>query len=140
MKAVSDCIICLFQQTINTIRLVDDHPDHHLEVIKKVAKHVETVSLDQTPAALSKFAYEAVTNVTGVLDPYDELKKETNRVALSLEPKLRKLIHQSDDPLDMALHVAVAGNIIDLGIGYEYDLEKDIDEIGCNLGDIIFKH
>ncbi len=42
MKAVPECIICLFQQTINTVRLVGDKPDHHFEVLKKVARYVET--------------------------------------------------------------------------------------------------
>ena len=44
-------------------------------------------------------------------------------------PELRTLIEQSRDPLDAALHVAVAGNVIDLGIGHKFDIEKDVRRI-----------
>ena len=116
MKAKSDCIVCMFRQALNTVRLVSDDPDTHLRVLTRLAEQVSNLSLDQTPANLSGPAYTTVTEITGVEDPYKEQKRESNKIALQMLPKLRRSVQQADDPLDAALHSAVAGNIIDLGI------------------------
>lgn len=44
-------------------------------------------------------------------------------------PALEKLVSEANDPLNAALHLAVAGNIIDVGIGHEYDLKQDVRAI-----------
>ena len=72
MKAKPDCIVCLFKQALNTARLVTDDPDVHRRVLGELARSVVDVTLDVTPAALSKAAYAAVATVTGVTDAYVE--------------------------------------------------------------------
>ena len=45
---------------------------------------------------------------------------------LELLPSLEAIVRRSKDPLKAAIHLAAAGNVIDLGIGHEFDLKKDI--------------
>jgi uncharacterized protein with ATP-grasp and redox domains len=131
MKARPDCIVCMFRQALNTARLVSDDPDVHYRVLNNLAARVVEQSFDQTPAALSKPAYEAVAEVTGVMDPYKAQRAETNAAALALLPRLRELVSAAADPLDAAVHAAAAGNIIDLGIGHEFDIERDVVGLMC---------
>ena len=56
-------------------------------------------------------------------DPYLELKRRSNRLALSCVPALRRRIRQESDPLAAALRVAAAGNIIDFGAKDHGDLD-----------------
>jgi uncharacterized protein with ATP-grasp and redox domains len=126
MKARPDCIVCMFRQALNTARLVTSDETLQLEILRRVARTVAEPDMNQTPAALSKPAYAIIANVTGVRDPYRLSKHETNRVAMGLLPALRERIASSPDPLDTALHVAAAGNVIDLGIGHEFDIEQDV--------------
>ena len=130
MKARPDCIACMFKQALNTIRILTDNTEPQTQVMRSLAHRVaDTLSLNKTPAALSQPVYEIITEITGVADPYENIKTETNRLALSLLPDLTNRVHNATDPLDAALHVAAAGNIIDMGIGHEFDMEKDIIRI-----------
>lgn len=121
-----ECIVCAYRQALNTTRIVTDDEATQLGVLSRVAQSLQNASLDQTPAALSQPVYAIVSEVTGVPDPYVQAKAETNRQAMALLPKLEALVRSSDDPLHAALRLAVAGNIIDLGIGHAFDLERDV--------------
>ncbi len=126
MKARPDCLACVHKQAENTARCATRDPELQRQVLRKVAEYAKTASLDQTPAALSYPLYGIVAEVTGVKDPYGKQKEETNRTALALAPDLKRLIEGSRDPLDTAVHVAAAGNIIDLGIGHAFDIDQDV--------------
>jgi len=129
MKARPDCVLCLFKQALNTVRFVTSDPRVHERVLRRVAAETSRQRLSQTPTALSQHVYRIVSEVTGVKDPYRKQKDETNRIALRLLPTLRRKVRRARDPLDAALHVAVAGNIIDLGIGQKFDIETDIHRL-----------
>jgi uncharacterized protein with ATP-grasp and redox domains len=86
---------------------------------------------NDSPASLSMTAYQLAAKHSGKADPYAALKKAQNELALSLEDAMRERIRQSDEPLVTALHLAAAGNVIDLGIleSHEIDIEKVIEEV-----------
>lgn len=127
MKSRPECIVCLFTQALNTVKVVSDDPAVQLEVLRRLMSRVAGATLEQTPARLSRPAYEVVAEVTGVSDPYRELKQESNRLALQMLPLLTSEVVRAPDPLEAALHAAAAGNVIDLGIGgHVFDIERDV--------------
>lgn len=129
MKAKPECFLCVFQQALNTVRLVSDDEEVHHRVLAAVAARMAEATLSQTPAGLSKPAYELVSAITGVADPYKAKKQASNADALALLPRLRERVEAALDPLGAAVKAAAAGNIIDLGIGQSFNLEHDIDTI-----------
>ena len=129
MKAKPECFLCVFRQALNTVRLVSDDEETHRRVLAAVAERMAEATLNQTPASLSKPAYELVSAITGVADPYKRHKKSSNADALALLPRLRERVETAADPLGAAVKAAAAGNIIDLGIGHSFHLERDIDTI-----------
>lgn len=129
MKSELECILCLFKQGVNTARIVTSDPQVHREILNRIAAGVENIDLNRTPAELSKRVYSIVSDVTGIADPYSNAKKQSNREALSIIPDVERMIAGSDDPLVTALHVAVAGNVIDLGIGHEFNLAEDVRKL-----------
>jgi uncharacterized protein with ATP-grasp and redox domains len=116
-------------QARNTARIVTEDDQHHQEILKTSAQLIEQTDLELSPAENSKPIYDIVTHVTGIQDPYLDLKRKSNEEALRLLPDLQRTVDQAEDRLAAALHVAVAGNIIDLGIGHTYDLHRDVDVI-----------
>lgn len=126
MKAVPECVVCAFRQALNTARQVSADPAFHVRLLERLAHCPQCFNMDQTPAALSQPVYSLVSELSGVADPYRATKDETNRTALGIMPDLRQRIAAAPDPLDAALHAAVAGNIIDLGIGHKFDIGKDV--------------
>jgi uncharacterized protein with ATP-grasp and redox domains len=65
--------------------------------------------------SLAQRIHRRLREMTGIDDPYRAQKDQHNRLALQLLPGLRKQVEASDDPLMTAAHLAIAGNIIDLG-------------------------
>jgi uncharacterized protein with ATP-grasp and redox domains len=127
MKAAPDCIECMFRQALNTARKATDDPIKQLKVLARLRE--TPFDLDQTPAAFSQPAYAAVNDILDIDDPYVADKQETNQAALKLLPTIQEKVDASDNPLDAALHAAVAGNIIDLGVGSSFNLATDIQSI-----------
>ena len=126
MKATTDCVVCLFRQALNTARVATSDAAAHSRILLRLAAEVPHLSLDQTPAAMSKIVYSIVSEVTGVADPYQDLKRKTNEAALRVLTDLEQAVLSAPDALDAAVHLAVAGNIIDLGIGHAFDIDTDI--------------
>jgi len=129
MKAKPDCIVCMFRQALNTLRLITDDPEVHRKVLSKIARWISDTSLYDTPAGISQPVYDIIAEATGVWDPYEKQKKESNEIALILLPALKSIVDTAEDPLDAALHIAAAGNTIDLGIDHKFNIEKDVPEI-----------
>ena len=129
MKAQPECLACMFRQALNTARAATANPKAHTAILLRLAKALQGVDMDRAPAAISTPVYEIVHDVTGVRDPYAPHKKETNQAAMELLPSLETTVRRSRDPLKAALHLAAAGNIIDLGIGHAFDLKKDVIRI-----------
>lgn len=129
IKSELDCLVCLIKQGLNTARLATEDEEKQRKIVNLVSREIEKVDLNFPPAYISKVVYEIVTEITGVEDPFKSVKERSNREALSMFPELKKIVSSSRDPLYSALHAAVAGNIIDLGIGHSYDLSKDVKVI-----------
>jgi uncharacterized protein with ATP-grasp and redox domains len=126
MKVRNACIPCMIAQTYNTAVLCTDDPEAQRAILDEALRRYADMKLDSTPGFHSQVAYEVCRELSGVQDPYATLKYESNAAALTLLPGLRKQLAASDDPLRDALLLAVAGNIIDLGLAQEYDLTEDI--------------
>jgi hypothetical protein len=126
MNATLGCIPCFVKQALTAIRL--STPDLALQqkILDEVLRSIQGLSLDATPALLSHAVYAVVREMTGVADPFERAKHETNQRALALLPELRRRIAASPDPLYAAVKIALFGNVVDLGIGHAFDIERDL--------------
>lgn len=116
MKATLDCLECIASQALRAARVATNDPGLQRRILDETVKRIPEMDLAKTPAELSLVIYELAAALTGNNDPYLALKHEQNEAALALEPELRSMVETSPDPLATALHLAAAGNIIDLGI------------------------
>ena len=55
-----------------------------------------------------------VRRETGAADPYRQAKDDSTRQALALYPRLKSLVAEADDPLETAVRLSIAGNIIEI--------------------------
>jgi uncharacterized protein with ATP-grasp and redox domains len=59
---------------------------------------------------------------SGKSDPYQRLKKESNRVAMDLLPVARKFYEQADNKLEALMRIASAANSMEFGVkGHDFD-------------------
>ena len=122
MKAKTDCMPCIFKQSLATIRHITNDEKTIESVMKKIVEVYSERSLQTTPAYYSQAAYEIISKETGVEDPFFDEKKKFNELVVSMIPNCHAELEKSNDPLVTGAHLAVAGNIIDLGIGGGLDI------------------
>jgi uncharacterized protein with ATP-grasp and redox domains len=129
MKAYLDCYPCFLAQTLKTARFVTSDVGVLRNILDEVGLALAGRSLDVPPPVISQAVYRIIANRLGVRDPYREIKQACIRQALSLVPRLKRLVVESPDRLWTAAKLAIAGNVIDFGANADFNLEADVDQI-----------
>lgn len=129
MNTCLECLPCIFRQTLDAVRRVSDDPAFHEQVVREVAGWVQTTDLNQPPPVLAQRIHRFLRERTGVADPYAAAKARDNALALSLLPELEERLAQSADPLFLAVRLAIAGNLIDLGPKHELSAHEILGTI-----------
>ncbi len=131
MKLRLDCVVCIAKQALKAARLATNDPKVQEEVLRRVMRRLTEMEWVGTPPQLVRASRvaELIEELTGVSDPYRELKKASNDEALAMVGEVRALIASHDDPLRAAVKVAIAGNIIDFAAVEAYDLKATIERV-----------
>jgi len=129
VKVYLDCFPCFMRQALDAARMATDDPAVQREVLDRVAELLPAVPLDSTPVDMGQLVHRLVQEVTGVADPYEAVKKESNDLGLKFYPTLKSQVQGSEDPLLTALKIAGAGNIIDFGPKLTVDPNRSIEQI-----------
>ena len=131
MQTYLDCIPCFIRQALDASRLATDDKKLQEQVVQKVAVLTNELDMSQSPPLMGQKIHRLIRELVGIEDPYRRVKSKFNEAALKLYPKMRQEIINSDQPLDTAVRLAIAGNVIDFGVNgtlKESDLEKVISE------------
>ncbi len=129
MKTFLDCVPCFMSQALRAGRMATDNDKLIKEVLDEVGSMISEIPLEHTPPETGDRIYQKVRQITGVEDPYHSKKKVHIKEALALYPELREMIQRSKNRLLMAVRLAIAGNVIDLGVGRSYNLKEEIGRI-----------
>jgi len=129
MKTFLDCIPCFVRQALDSVRLITDDENIHEEVLRNVLDLAGKMDLHQSPAAMGRHIHQHIRQLTGTNDPYRKIKDRFNQLALSLLPDLKSRIQKSSTPLETAVRLAIAGNIIDFGVTSQLDDSHVLDAI-----------
>ena len=130
MKIKLDCIPCKQRQVLECLRMNDQDEESQKKVLRKVIDALINADWTSTPIDLTTKIHKIVREETGIKDPYKKVKDEYNEIALGLYPRIKKIINKSSDPLNTAVRIAIAGNIIDFGPKRDQDInvEKTIED------------
>jgi len=99
------------------------------KVLDEVGDMIKTIPMESTPPETGVRIYEKIGEITGNNDTYKEIKKANIAEALSLVPMLEEIVRKSEDSLLTALRIAIAGNVIDLGVNKAFNIKEDIHKI-----------
>jgi uncharacterized protein with ATP-grasp and redox domains len=129
MKTYLDCIPCFFKQALFAARAALDDEERIKQVLDRIGMLVSRIPLHSSPPETGREVYRTVREVTGINDPFKKLKAESVQQALKLYPGLKQMVEAAKDPLETAVRLAIAGNVIDFGANPHFELEKDIEEV-----------
>ena len=116
MRTALDCIPCFVRQSLEAARFVTDDPAVHERLLRDVLRRTAEMDLSQCPPVVAQAIHRTLRAMTGVDDPYRAVKDRFNQMALGMLPELEATVREAADPLAMTLRLAIAGNVIDLGV------------------------
>jgi uncharacterized protein with ATP-grasp and redox domains len=129
MRTYLDCYPCFLRQALEAARLAGADENKQYWVLQQVLDELHRFELTSTPPEMGYRVHQIVRQETAARDPYQNAKEASTRRALILYPRLKVLVAEADDPLKTAVRLSIAGNIIDLGVAQEYDLEGTIRRV-----------
>ncbi len=118
MKTDFECIPCFIRQTLATVRLTTDDPLIHEKALREILSVISQMDFQRSPVAMGRSIQRLIQQITGVDDPYKQLKRKFNRLALDLYPMLKQRVNTAPDQFEAAARLALAGNMIDFGSGH----------------------
>lgn len=127
MKTELECLPCFFRQIRRSLSYADVNGDQGRGIARMAERVIENASLDEVPARVSTHIHRILREETGV-DPYLQVKKTYNRLALDRLPALRRMSAEATDRLEGGARIAIAGNVIDFGIYENIDLDRSLEE------------
>lgn len=126
MKTYLDCYPCFLRQAVEAARLAGADDRQQREILGRVLDLLKEVSLSSVPPEIVRQVHRVVRDVTGVEDPYQEVKAQSTGEALALYPWLKTIVAEAEDGLETAARLSIAGNIIDMGPNPAYDLRDEV--------------
>ena len=131
MQTYLDCVPCFVRQALDSARRCTDVPAIHEQLLREALALAANLSFDSPPPVMGRLIHRRLRELTGQADPYRDAKQAANAFALQLYPALKQLVMCSGDPLATAVRLAIAGNVMDLGVKSgltESEIRSAIDE------------
>ena len=125
MKTYLDCFPCFISQALRAARIATNDEKKIETILDEVGMMLKNIPLGCPPPESARLIYHKVKEITGNLDPYKKIKKESTQKALSLYPFLENRLEKSKDRLLTAIQIAIAGNVIDFGADWDFDIESE---------------
>lgn len=133
MKIASDCVVCTARQAMRAIALSSDKDEWLKYAPLALRQLADCLRPDISPAYLGALMHRYVQQITGITDPYRELKRRSNIAARRL---LRRLPLDEID-LRRAVTLAVVGNAIDFGVSHKLEaMLEGLLEQGLAIDDV----
>jgi len=127
MKTYFDCIPCFVRQALEAGRFVTTDPKVHEQILREVLRAISEMDLKESPPRMGQRIHRLIRELTGNPDPYAEVKGRFNRLAMGMYRRLKRIARTAANPLETAVRLAIAGNIIDFGVRSTID-ESHVDE------------
>lgn len=85
-------------------------------MLRNVLRAASEMDLRGSPPVMCQHIHRLIRRLTGENDPYRRIKERFNHFALELYAELNERVKRSPEPLETAVRLAIAGNIIDSGV------------------------
>ncbi|MFO8109658.1 MAG: ARMT1-like domain-containing protein [Thermoplasmata archaeon] len=129
MKTYPDCIPCFQRQALQAARFISDEPELLESVLRGTMKCLSSMKWDTSPMLMANKVHSLVRDELGGVDPYQGVKKASNDIILKKYDELKKIVDDSSEPVNTAIRLSIAGNIIDYGAMNDFDLDRTISDV-----------
>lgn len=121
MRTYFDCIPCLIRQVLDSARLATADEAVQECILREALAAASVMDLRQPPPVMGQRLHQRIRELTGKSDPYREAKDRQNRTAGEFYARFRDAVSSAREGLEMAVRLAIAGNVIDLAVKSQLD-------------------
>jgi len=129
MKTYLDCYPCFLRQALSAARRAGASEELQQEILLNSMEELQSLPSGSTPPEIAYKIHKLVRDKSRMSDPYQLDKEQATQEALDLYPQLKEKVASAIDPLEMAVRIAIAGNIIDLGVTDSYDIKETLSRV-----------
>ena len=129
MEMYLECAICIQKQALQIGRIATNNERELERILRRTMQFVMEEDWHKSPLEMGRSVQDIIAEITGIEDPYKELKRQSNEAALKLIPKVKEKMKKVDDPLKIAIKAAIAGNIMDFGALASFDIERTLEDV-----------
>lgn len=129
IKVYFDCYPCLLRQVLDAISFLDLDEETSREILNKSMQDLITMEDNLTSSECAAQLHQNIIQKAGGVDPYRNVKEMSLEKAAEQIEYAREMIVSSQDPLETALKICTAGNIIDFGPAADFDLRNAIEHV-----------
>ncbi len=129
-----ECIHCLIEQIYKAFNLLNPSTPTELiiETQRKLMEYLSKDGILKLPGPIiGRITYNLLAEALGDSDPYKELKRTYNKIAMKYYDQAKERMKKSNDPLLEAVVFAALGNTIDFGTSHGLDLAHDIESFSA---------
>ena len=122
MKVSAECVSCLVERAKYECDIVFQSDLEKLRALKAFLRLLSAnLSESRTPSFYGTERERLVKRLSGVRDPYRELKREANALAKTLLPVAEAFYRDAEDKMEALVRVAAVANAIEYGVkGYSF--------------------
>lgn len=132
MRVQVDCYPCILSQLSELAKQAVGGEEERHALVRRLLKLVLEADRETTPPEFAAMFHSVVTELSGIDDPFRDIKDRSTELGLALLPELRRTAEAHPDPFEAAVRLAIGGNIIDYGVNPNFELheaEKRIREV-----------
>lgn len=141
MKLFLDCLPCLLNQALEISRMTAQGDfETQQKIMEQSIDILSRYREYRNAPELARDIHSAVKRISGVADPYSEIKKTHIKQALSLKPDVEEFLKGKGNSLYWILKASASGNVMDAAINRDVDIvntlhgELEAEFAICDIG------
>ena len=130
MKIQIECVPCLLKRIVFESEQSTNDKKIQQKTLKKTLNLLaELYDPSGCSASIATKVHRVAYDTLGDEDPYKDLKKQSNKIAKKLVPRVEELVFVSEDPIRMSMLCSIVGNMMDFGIRGGSKNPNDLSDI-----------
>lgn len=129
MKLSKYLLEFIYKHILHTCKFLNLDYDLRLIIMNTAIELINKANPDVKPPEIVYKIHEKIREITNDPDPYKSVKEQSTIESLKLYPYLKSIMEDSENPLETAVRIAIAGNIIDFGTLTKFDISKNLKRI-----------
>lgn len=129
MQTNLDCIPCIVNSFVRLLKMNDQSEIGKEQAIRRLLSYIAEMDYQKSPPVLGREMHRMMREELNDPDPYHEIKNKYNRMMLDMYSELEEMVDNANDPFDMAMRLAIAGNVIDFGPQDEFNIMDTINRV-----------